>query len=634
MNRNVEDIENPLFLKELSDQQLTDLCENIREFLIESLSKTGGHLSSNLGVVELTVALHKVFDSPRDKLIWDVGHQVYTHKILTGRAAMFPTLRQYKGLSGFPKRSESIHDCWETGHASTSVSAAVGMAYARDLNQEDYHVVAIIGDGSLTGGLAYEALNHMGHAHKKMIVILNDNEMSISPNIGSVSHLVSNLRTRDSYLSTKRHIKQIFKNRDTLQHVLLQTKARVKDFIIGKQPYEEMGFAYFGPVDGHNLNDLMRSLNYAKKLDKPILIHVKTTKGKGYSFAEQDKSGAWHGVNKFDIKTGQVMKSRQPNNLVSWSQLICNGLIELTKNDSRVAVITPAMIAGSALTDYYKTYPNRLIDVGIAEEHAVTMAGGMASQGMKPFVSIYSTFFKRAFDQVHHDVARQKLNVVFGIDRAGITGADGETHQGIYDIPMLRPIPNMTIMMPRNGKEAYHMLYTAYQIEGPVAIRYPRGTIKNEILEYGSWASIAVGNWEELRFGSQLYLISMGPILDDFVRLARELKQELGVEIGVVNARFIKPIDTKMLDELAKKQVPLMVYEESAMIGGLGTAIIEYYNETHQSVNLKRLAIPDQYVQHGSVSELLQELQLSLKDVKKEIEIELLDHLVGFTKVR
>jgi len=622
MTYNIEDIKDPSFIKTLSDQQLMLLCEDIREFLIESLSKTGGHLSSNLGVVELTVALHKVFDSPKDKFIWDVGHQVYPHKILTGRASQFPTLRQYRGLSGFPKRSESIHDCWETGHASTSISAAVGMACARDLNQEDYNVIAVIGDGSLTGGLAYEALNHMGHLNKKMIVIINDNEMAISPNVGGFSSFVSNLRTRDSYINTKRHIKQIIGNRDGLQNLVVKTKEIVKEFTIGKQPYEEMGFTYFGPVDGHHLNDLIRSLKYAKKLDKPILIHVKTIKGKGYSYAENDKQGFWHGVGKFDRSTGLGTQSNYSDK-ISWSQLICNGLIELTKHDSRVAVITPAMIKGSALIDYEQAYPERLIDVGIAEEHAVTMAGGMATQGLKPFVSIYSTFLKRAFDQVHHDVARQKLNVVFGIDRAGIIGADGETHQGIYDIPMLRPIPNMTIMMPRNATEAFDMLYTAYQIDGPVAIRYPRGNVSNPVNPYSTWTQLEIGTWQELKAGKDLYLISIGPILDELVSLAEDMKCNQGVDIGVINARFIKPLDFKMLNKLASKQQPVIVYEESAVIGGLGTAIIEYYNETNQTVNVKRLGIPDRYIQHGSVSELLSELHLTKEDIKKEIEIEL-----------
>lgn len=615
----IEKIKDPSFIKKLSTPEMQVLCQDIRTFLINSLSKTGGHVSSNLGVVELTVAMHKVFDSPKDKFIWDVGHQVYIHKILTGRANQFSTLRQFKGLSGFPKRKESAHDCWETGHASTSISAAVGMAYARDLSQEDYHVVAVIGDGSLTGGMAYEALNHIGHTNKRLIVIINDNEMAISPNVGALHNILGSIRTNESYLTTKRCLKKILKNKSFLNRMMYRAKGSLKRFVIGDIPFDAMGFKYFGPVDGHNLDDLIKNLNFAKKADKPVIVHVKTTKGKGFSYAEQDKLGTWHGVGKFNKETGEVFTS-QKENKVSWSNLICNGLIELTKHDSKVAVITPAMINGSALNEYQRLYPNRLIDVGIAEEHAVTMAGGMATQGMKPFVSIYSTFFKRAFDQVHHDVARQELNVVFGVDRAGVVGADGETHQGIYDIPMLRPIPNMTLMMPKDAKEAYDLLYTAYQIDGPVAIRYPRGEVTDVSASYDSFELIPVGSWETLKTGTMAYIISMGPILEDLVNLAQQLSQDEHLDVGVINARFIKPLDDKLLDELATYNVPLIVYEESAVIGGLGTAILEYYNETKQVVEVKRMGIPDLYVQHGSVTEVLEELHLSLQDIKAEIK--------------
>lgn len=615
----IEKIKDPSFIKKLSTPEMQVLCQDIRTFLIDSLSKTGGHVSSNLGVVELTVAMHKVFTSPKDKFIWDVGHQVYIHKILTGRANQFSTLRQFKGLSGFPKRKESVHDCWETGHASTSISAAVGMAYARDLSDEDYHVVAVIGDGSLTGGMAYEALNQIGHTNKRLIVIINDNEMAISPNVGALHNLFGSIRTNESYLTTKRCLKKLLKNTSFLNRVMYRAKGSLKRFVIGDIPFDAMGFKYFGPVDGHNLDDLIKNLNFAKKADKPVIVHVKTTKGKGFSYAEEDKLGTWHGVGKFNKETGEVAVS-QKENTVSWSKLICNGLIELTKHDSRVAVITPAMINGSALNEYQQLYPDRLIDVGIAEEHAVTMAGGMATQGMKPFVSIYSTFFKRAFDQVHHDVARQELNVVFGVDRAGIVGADGETHQGLYDIPMLRPIPNMVMMMPKDANEAYDLLYTAYQINGPVAIRYPRGNVANVTPSYNLWKEIPIGSWQTLRTGTMAYVISMGPILEDLVDLADQLSQTEKLEVGVVNARFIKPLDYKLLDELAQCQVPLIVYEESAMIGGLGTAILEYYNETNQVVDVKRMGVPDLYVQHGSVPEVLEELHLSLQDIKEEIK--------------
>ncbi|MDB8563699.1 1-deoxy-D-xylulose-5-phosphate synthase [Turicibacter sanguinis] len=614
---NIKEIQDPTFIKQLSNRQLKILCKDLRTFLIDSLSKTGGHLSSNLGVVELTVALHKVFNSPEDKFIWDVGHQSYIHKILTGRAKDFPTLRQYKGLSGFPKRKESSHDCWETGHASTSISAAVGMAYARDLNEDDYHVIAIIGDGSLTGGMAYEALNHIGHTNKRLIVILNDNEMAISPNVGALHNILGTIRTTDSYLNTKRQVKAVLKENQVLNGVIHRTKGSVKRLLIGNTPFDALGFKYFGPVDGHNLNDLIKNLNFAKKADKPVLIHVKTTKGKGFSFAEQDKLGTWHGVGKFNKRTGNVAGDKKENQ-ISWSKLISNGLMELTAHDKRCAVITPAMINGSALNEYAKRYPDRLIDVGIAEEHAVTMAGGMATQGMKPFVSIYSTFLKRSYDQIHHDIARQNLDVVFGIDRAGIVGADGETHQGLYDIAMLRPVPNMTLMMPRNGEEAYNLLYTAYQTPGPFAMRYPRGDVWQVDPHYHEWKMIEIGSWEWLATAQDAVIVSMGPVLSELAELVEELKLE-GLHIGLVNARFIKPLDYKMLDEIAALQVPIIVYEESTLIAGLGSAILEYYNETNQRVEINRLGIPDIYVQHGRVSEILEELHLTIEDVKLEV---------------
>lgn len=615
----MEKITDPSFLKQLSNRQLEELCGDMREFIIESLSKTGGHLSSNLGVVELTVAMHKVFDSPTDKFIWDVGHQAYPHKILTGRAGLFPTLRQYKGLSGFPKRSESEHDCWETGHASTSLSAAVGMATARDLMGDRYHVVAVIGDGSMTGGMAFEALNNLGHLGKRVIIVLNDNEMSISPNVGVMSNVFTNLRTKEAYLTTKRRIKKVLQNKKSIAQWVRNSKIRFKRFFIGRHYFEDMGFKYFGPVDGHDLKELTTAFAYAKKLECPIIIHVKTTKGKGYQPAEADRLGAWHGVSAFERDSGQ-QKGKSATEEVSWSQLICNGMIEVTKHDKRAAVITPAMIAGSALMDYAKAFPDRIYDVGIAEEHAVTMAGGMASQGMKPFVSIYSTFIKRAFDQVHHDVARQKLNVVFGIDRAGVTGADGETHQGLYDIPMLRPVPNLTLMMPKDAKEAFDLLYTAYQLDGPVAIRYPRGNVKTADPSYGLRTYIEPGSWEELKTGSDLYLVAFGPFVNELLKLAETLATEKNLSIGVVNARYIKPMDTALLDSLAAKQLPIVVYEESARIGGLGTGILEYYSEAGKQVAVRRMGIPDVYVQHGSVPEILAELHLSLTDVKNEIE--------------
>ena len=619
-NFNIKTIENPDFLKDLSIKELNILCTDIRKFLLESISKTGGHLSSNLGVVELTVAMHKVFNSPTDKLIWDVGHQAYTHKILTGRANRFDTLRQFGGLSGFLDPEESIHDPFISGHSSTSISTAVGMAYARDFNNDNYEVVSVIGDGSLTGGLAYEALNHIGNVKKKLIVILNDNEMSISPNVGFMSSLFTTFRRNNAYINTERQLRKALGTEKFLGRMVSRMKSNIKQVFLSElQPYEAMGFKYFGPINGHNMNDLVRSLEYAKKVDKPIIIHVKTIKGKGYAPAERDTDGSWHGVAPFDLKADCKLEKIACEAHISWSEHMCRGLVELTNHNNRVAVITPAMIHGSALYGYLAVYPDRLIDVGIAESHAVTMAAGMASKGMKPYVSIYSSFIQRAYDQMQHDVCLQNLNVVIGIDRAGITGADGKTHQGIYDIAMLRPFPNITLMMPRNEVEAFNMLYMAYQINGPVAIRYPRGNVKKIEPNYVDWQEIPVGEWEMLNSGKDLIVISIGPVLDELVHLREALETEMGLQIGVVNARYIKPLDYDLLNTIAEMDVPILVYEEASLMCGLGSAILEYYNSTKQDVRLTRMGIPDISVGHGDVLSVLSSLELSLEDVKKMI---------------
>ena len=613
------DIENPNFLKELSVEQLEELCKDIRTFLLESVSKTGGHLSSNLGIVELTVAMHKVFNSPVDKFIWDVGHQAYVHKLLTGRAHAFHTLRQFGGLSGFPDPKESVHDAFISGHSSTSVSAAVGMTYARDLQHENYEIVAVIGDGSLTGGLAYEALNHIGNENKKLIVILNDNEMSISPNVGFVSNMFTSLRKKDAYINTENKIREALGTENPLGRFVKKTKTSVKQALLSElQPFEAMGFKYFGPINGHSMKDLIESLEYAKKVDKPIIIHVKTQKGKGYIPAERDTDGTWHGVGSFDL-TRTILNPKKEPTTISWSRHMARGLVELTKHNDKVAVITPAMIHGSALYDYMDAYPQRLIDVGIAEAHAVTMAAGMASQGMRPYVSIYSTFTQRAYDQIQHDVCLQNLNVVFGVDRSGVTGADGKTHQGIYDIAMLRPFPNMTIMMPKDEKEAYNLLKTAYAINGPVALRYPRGNVAVIPRDFNEWEEILVGKWEYLTTGCDVALISFGPELATFVTLANQLKESHNIDVAVVNARFIKPLDDALLDELAQNKVPMVVYEEASKTGGLGSAILEYYNASNTQVTMVSMGLPDEPIVHGDVDLVLASLNLSVDDVKREI---------------
>jgi len=614
----INKIENPGFLKNMTIKELNALCVDIRQFLIESISKTGGHFSSNLGAVELTVALHKVFNCPEDKLIWDVGHQAYVHKILTGRADRFDTLRQWEGLSGFPDPQESEYDAFIAGHASTSISVAVGMAYARDYHNEEYQVVSIIGDGSLTGGLSYEALNHIGNVKKKLIVILNDNEMSISPNVGFISSIFTTVRRQDAYVNVERQLRRAV-GTNALGRAIAKSKSKVKQMFLSElQPYEAMGFKYFGPIDGHDMNDLVRSLEYAKKVDKPVIIHIKTIKGKGYAPAEADTDGSWHGVAPFKLSGNVENKVDSEEKEISWSQHICRGLVELTNHNNRVAVITPAMIHGSALYDYLAAYPERLIDVGIAEAHAVTMAAGMASSGMKPFVSIYSTFIQRAYDQIEHDVCLTNLDVVLGIDRAGVTGSDGKTHQGIFDIAMLRPFPNIIIMMPRSATEAFDMLYTAYQTAGPIAIRYPRGNVEKIEAKYPDWKLIPIGKWDILKNGKDVVVISIGPILDELIDLSIELEEQ-GISLGVVNARYIKPVDSEMLDILVEKKVPILVYEEASLICGLGSAVLEYYNETKQTVDLIRMGLPDEPIPHGDVPTVLSSFELAIADVKTKI---------------
>lgn len=456
--------------------QLKDFSEEIRHFLIEKISKTGGHIGPNLGVVELTIALHKCFNSPTDKILWDVGHQSYVHKILTGRADQFDTLRQFKGLSGFPKMAESEHDVWETGHSSTSLSAAMGMAIARDIKGEKSFIVPVIGDGALTGGMALEALNHIGHEQKDIIVVLNDNEMSIAPNVGALHNVLGRLRTAGKYRWAKDELESFLKKIPAVGGKLAATAERIKDslkyLVVSGIFFEELGFTYLGPVDGHNFEALFENFQYAKKTKGPILLHVITKKGKGYKPAENDTIGTWHGTGQYKIETGDFIKP--VNAPPAWSKLVSDTVLKLAKKDKRIVAITPAMPVGSKLEKFAEQLPDRMYDVGIAEQHAATVAAGLATQKMKPFLAIYSTFLQRAYDQVVHDICRQNLNVFIGIDRAGLVGADGETHQGVFDIAFLRHIPNIVIMMPKDENEGQHMVNTAIKYDGgPIAMRYP-----------------------------------------------------------------------------------------------------------------------------------------------------------------
>jgi 1-deoxy-D-xylulose-5-phosphate synthase len=609
----VTKIKNPRFLKNMSTKQLIELSADIRKFLIEKLSKTGGHIGPNLGVVELTIALHKVFDSPKDKLIWDVGHQSYVHKILTGRASEFDTLRQYKGLSGFPKRSESEHDVWETGHSSTSLSAAMGMAIARDLKGTDEYIVPIIGDGALTGGMALEALNHIGHEKKDIIVVLNDNEMSIAPNVGALHNVLGRLRTAGKYQWVKDELELLLKKIPAVGGKLAAMAERVKDslkyLLVSGVFFEELGFTYLGPVDGHNFDDLFENLHYAKKIKGPVLLHVITKKGKGYSPAENDKVGVWHGTGPYKIETGDFLKP--VDTAPSWSELVSETVRKLARTDKRIVAITPAMPVGSKLEGFASEFPDRMFDVGIAEQHATTLAAGLATQGMKPFLAIYSTFLQRAYDQVVHDVCRQNLNVFFAIDRAGLVGADGETHQGVFDIAFLRHIPNLVIMMPKDENEGQHMVYTAIQYDdGPIALRFPRGNGLGVKLDE-ELKKIPIGTWEVLREGRDLAILTFGTTISMALEAAEKLAKD-NISVKVVNARFIKPMDEEMLHDLLESNIPILTIEEAVLQGGFGSAVLEFAHDHgyHQAV-INRMGIPDRFIEHGSVKELLNEIGLT-----------------------
>ncbi|MDR7075118.1 1-deoxy-D-xylulose-5-phosphate synthase [Neobacillus niacini] len=617
-------IKDPSFLKGMSNQELEVLSQEIRKFLIEKLSVTGGHIGPNLGVVELTIALHKCFDSPNDKFIWDVGHQSYVHKILTGRACDFDTLRQYKGLCGFPKRIESEHDVWETGHSSTSLSAAMGMAIARDLKKENSFVIPIIGDGALTGGMALEALNHIGHEKKNMIVILNDNEMSIAPNVGAINNILGQLRTAGKYQWVKDELELLLKKVPAVGGKLAATAERIKDSLkylfVSGMFFEEMGFTYLGPVDGHDYEALFENFRYARKTEGPVLLHVITKKGKGFHPAESDTTGTWHGTGPYKMDTGAFVKpAKTPP--PAWSSLVSETVRKLAREDERIVAITPAMPVGSKLEGFASEFPERMYDVGIAEQHAATVAAGLATQKMKPFLAIYSTFLQRAYDQVVHDICRQNLNVFIGIDRAGLVGADGETHQGVFDIAFLRHVPNIVLMMPKDENEGQHMVYTALNYDdGPIAMRFPRGNGLGVPMDE-KFESIPIGTWEILKEGEDAAILTFGTTIPMALEAADILGKQ-GISVKVVNARFIKPLDEKMLNQLFFNNIPILTIEEAVLQGGFGSSVLEYAHDKayyHQAID--RMGIPDQFIEHGDVNSLLEEIGLTTSEVVNRITI-------------
>ncbi|AGK54833.1 1-deoxy-D-xylulose-5-phosphate synthase [Bacillus sp. 1NLA3E] len=616
-------IKDPSFLKGLTNQELEQLSKEIRKFLIEKLSKTGGHIGPNLGVVELTIALHRCFESPKDKIIWDVGHQAYVHKILTGRASEFDTLRQFHGLSGFPKRGESEHDVWETGHSSTSLSAAMGMAIARDLKKEKSYILPVIGDGALTGGMALEALNHIGHEKKNMIVILNDNEMSIAPNVGALHTVLGRLRTAGKYNWVKDELEILLKKVPAVGGKLAATAERIKDSLkylfVSGMFFEELGFTYLGPVDGHNFEELFENLTNAKKIEGPVLLHVITKKGKGYQPAESDKTGTWHGTGPYKIETGAFVKPVNPP--PAWSSLVSETVRRLARTDSRIVAITPAMPVGSKLEGFASEFPDRMFDVGIAEQHAATVAAGLATQDMKPFLAIYSTFLQRAYDQVVHDICRQNLNVFIGIDRAGLVGADGETHQGVFDIAFLRHVPNLVLMMPKDENEGQHMVNTAVQYnDGPIAMRYARGNGLGVPMDK-ELKTIEIGTWEVLKEGKDAAILTFGTTIPMAME-ASGILEKLGYSIKVVNARFIKPLDESLLGQILVDNIPILTIEEAILQGGFGSSVLEFaHDHGHYQAIIDRMGIPDQFVEHGDVNALLKEIELTTENAVKKLQI-------------
>ena len=612
----IKKIENPRFLKQLNIDELNQLSQDIRDFLIENISKTGGHFSSNLGIVELTVALHYVFDSPKDKFLFDVGHQAYVHKILTGRAPMFNKLKKYGGMCGFQNRHESIHDPWEAGHSSTTISGATGLAIARDLKKENFEVISIIGDAALMSGESLEALNFLGGIDTKVIVILNDNNMSISRNVGGLSNFLSDVRMSYKYNQAKSNYTEILSQSAFGQKIFDVTK-RVKDKVKRKilldTPFSQFDLDYIGPVDGHNIEELIRALETVKNLDHSVVLHVLTKKGKGYEPAEKDRSGVYHSVGAFDIVKGiQPVLDKEKH---SWSQSVSDHVEYLMNKHDDICVITPAMITGSCLQKIFKNYPDRSFDVGIAEEHAMTLAAGLSQGKEFPFLSVYSSFFQRAYDQLNHDIARMNLPCLIGIDRAGLVGGDGATHHGVFDIGLIAPIPGVIIMAPKDEEEAQKMINTAYQNKDhPYVMRYS----KNKVIDTHQHTdeTIKVGQWELIKEmeDAAINVVTYG----DNVLAVLKMAETDHLPINIINARFIKPIDKDMLERMSDK--PIIVYETDLMNGSLGSIMSLYYEKSHINVDMSFIGIDDHYVTFGDNESLYKQEHISLNDLKNKIE--------------
>ena len=613
----LEKIQKPNDIKKIPADQLPALAEEIREFIIESLSKTGGHLASNLGVVELTIAMHRVFDLPKDKLIWDVGHQSYTHKILTGRKDAFETLRREGGISGFPKRSESDCDVFDTGHSSTSISAGVGYVRARELKKENYSVVSIIGDGALTGGMAYEALNNAASLKSNFIIVLNDNEMSITENVGGMSSYLSGLRTASAYTGFKMDVTKAL-NRipgigPGMVDAMRKTKSSIKQIIIPGMLFEDMGLTYLGPVDGHNIPQLIKTFQEAKRFEGPILVHVLTQKGRGYEPAMRHPA-RFHGAGPFDVKTGLPVGKSNP----TYTDVFSTVMRKMGDRRKDVAAVTAAMMTGVGLKRFSNMFPDRCFDVGIAEEHAVTFAAALSLGGITPVVAIYSSFLQRAYDQIMHDVCMQNLHVVFAIDRAGLVGYDGETHHGIFDLSYLGSMPNMTILAPKNLWELSDMIKFAVDYDGPIAVRYPRGEAYTGLKEFR--APICLGKSEVIHEGSRVALLAVGSMVKMAEEVQKQLKERMDMDAALVNARFVKPIDEELLRSFADTYELVVTLEENVKDGGFGERVLAFAEEEDLPFGVEIIALPDRFIPHGSVSYQMKQVGFTPEDICGRIE--------------
>lgn len=613
----LEKIQKPNDIKKIPADQLPALAEEIREFIIESLSKTGGHLASNLGVVELTIAMHRVFDLPKDKLIWDVGHQSYTHKILTGRKDGFETLRREGGISGFPKRSESDCDVFDTGHSSTSISAGVGYVRARELKKENYSVVSIIGDGALTGGMAYEALNNAASLKSNFIIVLNDNEMSITENVGGMSSYLSGLRTASAYTDFKMDVTKAL-NRipgigPGMVDAMRKTKSSIKQIIIPGMLFEDMGLTYLGPVDGHNIPQLIKTFQEAKRFEGPILVHVLTQKGRGYEPAMRHPA-RFHGAGPFDVKTGLPVGKSNP----TYTDVFSTVMRKMGDRRKDVAAVTAAMMTGVGLKRFFNMFPDRCFDVGIAEEHAVTFAAALSLGGITPVVAIYSSFLQRAYDQIMHDVCMQNLHVVFAVDRAGLVGYDGETHHGIFDLSYLGSMPNMTILAPKNLWELSDMIKFAVDYDGPIAVRYPRGEAYTGLKEFR--APICLGKSEVIHEGSRVALLAVGSMVKMAEEVQKQLKERMDMDAALVNARFVKPIDEELLRSFADTYELVVTLEENVKDGGFGERVLAFAEEEDLPFGVEIIALPDRFIPHGSVSYQMKQVGFTPEDICGRIE--------------